>query len=117
MKHNFFVFYSSFKRHKWMAGVVMFALFLVLGLLALPRQTTAVDAGLVDPIGHNAQQMLAEGRQIFRYDTFGDQAFWGDTLKLRKAVAQLSPNDALAVGLKVDTARSTSMIRRTPSYS
>ena len=86
-----------------MASVVMFALFLALGLLALPRQTTAVDAGPDDTIGHNAQQMLADGRQIFRYDTFGDETFWGDTLKLHKAVAQLSPNDALALGLKVDT--------------
>jgi hypothetical protein len=54
-----------------MAGVVMFVLFLALGLLALPTQTTAVDAGPDDPIGQNAQQMLADGRQIFRYDTFG----------------------------------------------
>ena len=34
----------------------------------------------------NAKQMLAKGRQIFRSDTFGDEAFWGDTLKLHKAV-------------------------------
>ena len=81
----------------------MFALFLVLGLLALPTQTTAVDAGRDDKINLNAQQMLTNGRQIFRYDTFGDETFWGDTLKLHKAVGQLSPNDALALGLKVDT--------------
>ena len=105
-QNNLLVFYSSFKRHKWMAGagiVLMFAFFLALGLLALPTQTTAVDAGPDDPVGRNAQQMLTDGRQIFRYDTFGDEVFWGDTLKLHKAVAQLSPNDALALGLKVDT--------------
>jgi mono/diheme cytochrome c family protein len=64
-----------------------------------------------DPIANNAQQMLAEGKQIFRYDTFGDEAFWGDTLKLHQAVAGaklggvgpgVSPATALAVGLKVD---------------
>ena len=33
--------------------------------------------------------MLTDGRQIFRYDTFGDEVFWGDTLKLHKAVGQL----------------------------
>ena len=55
--------------------------------------------------------MLEEGRQIFRYDTFGDEAFWGDTLKLHQAIEGerfggvgpgVSPATALAVGLKVD---------------
>ena len=31
-------------------------------------------------IRENAQQMIEEGRRIFRFDTFGDEAFWGDTL-------------------------------------
>jgi hypothetical protein len=47
--------------------------------------------------------MLTAGKQTFRYDTFGDEAFWGDTLKLHQAVAKLSPNQALGLGLKVDT--------------
>jgi hypothetical protein len=55
--------------------------------------------------------MIREGRQTFRFDTFGDEAFWGDALKLHQAVAGaklggvgpgLSPKAALAVGLKVD---------------
>jgi hypothetical protein len=59
----------------------------------------------------HAQPLASEGRQIFRFDTFGDQAFWGDALQLHKAIAGasnggvgagLSPNAALAVGLKVD---------------
>ena len=37
-------------------------------------------------IGKQAQQTLAEGRQVFRFDTFGDQAFWGDTIKLHQAI-------------------------------
>jgi hypothetical protein len=54
---------------------------------------------------------LRDGRRIFRYDTFGDQAFWGDALKLHQAIAGaalggvgggVSPSTALAVGLKVD---------------
>lgn len=62
-------------------------------------------------ISENIQQMIEEGRQIFRYDTFGDEAFWGDTLKLHQAIAGaklggvgsgVSPKTALAVGLKVD---------------
>jgi hypothetical protein len=54
---------------------------------------------------------LDEGREIFRLDTFGDEAFWGDTLKLHQAIQGarfggvgdgLSPRQALAAGLKVD---------------
>ena len=59
----------------------------------------------------HAQRMLEEGRRIFRYDTFGSEAFFGDALQLHKAIAGapnggvgpgVSPKTALAVGLKVD---------------
>jgi len=59
----------------------------------------------------NADALFKQGRHTFRYDTFGDEAFWGDTLGLHKAIegAKLggvgpgvSPKTALAVGLKVD---------------
>jgi mono/diheme cytochrome c family protein len=54
---------------------------------------------------------IDDGRQIFRYDTFGDEAFWGGTLGLHETIQGetfggigpgLSPADALALGLKVD---------------
>ena len=59
----------------------------------------------------NAQRMLTEGKQTFRFDTFGDEAFWTDALQLNRAIAGaklggvgpgVSPATALAVGLKVD---------------
>jgi hypothetical protein len=62
-------------------------------------------------INNNMQAMFNQGRQIFRYDTFGDEAFWGDTLHLHHAIAGehlggvgagVSPKTALSVGLKVD---------------
>src|SRR3954447_7558364 len=54
--------------------------------------------------GHNPDgQMIAEGLQTFRYDTFGDEAFWGGEMRLHEAVATLSPEQALALGLKVDS--------------
>src|SRR5579859_1062035 len=64
-----------------------------------------------DPVVANATRKVEQGRQIFRFDTFGDQAFWGDTLKLHQAIEGaalggvgpgLSPNNAIALGLKVD---------------
>jgi mono/diheme cytochrome c family protein len=57
------------------------------------------------------EKLFREGQQIFRFDTFGDEAFWGGQLKLHQAIAGarnggvgpgLSPRDALAAGLKVD---------------
>jgi hypothetical protein len=56
----------------------------------------------LDPIASHAQQMLDEGRQTFRYDTFGDQVFWSRALKIHQALKTVSPRTALAVGLKVD---------------
>jgi hypothetical protein len=62
-------------------------------------------------ISNNMQEMLDEGRQTFRYDTFGDEAFWGDALHLHQAIEGeklggvgpgVSPKTALSVGLKVD---------------
>lgn len=56
----------------------------------------------VDPVNAAAQRMIDEGRATFRYDTFGDEVFWGGTLRLHEAVATLSPVAALGLGLKVD---------------
>jgi hypothetical protein len=64
-----------------------------------------------DQISANAENMMEEGRQTFRFDTFGDEAFWGDVLKLHQAIEGaglggvgpgLTPTAALGVGLKVD---------------
>jgi hypothetical protein len=64
-----------------------------------------------DSVLNNAHRMISDGRHTFRFDTFGDEAFWGDALKLHQAVEGakfggvapgLSPRNALALGLKVD---------------
>ncbi len=53
--------------------------------------------------GSSDSALLAEGKQIFRYDTFGDETFWTDTLKMDKVIASaVDPTTALSVGLKVD---------------
>ena len=47
--------------------------------------------------------LAAQGRDIFRYDTFGDEAQWTDALGLHEVIAAaVDPVTALSVGLKVD---------------
>jgi len=46
---------------------------------------------------------LTDGKEIFRFDTFGDETFWTDTLRMHEVIrTKVSPATALAVGLKVD---------------
>ena len=48
-------------------------------------------------------QLVAQGREIFRFDTFGDEAFWTDTLRMHQVIqGGVSPSAALQIGLKVD---------------
>jgi hypothetical protein len=65
-----------------------------------------------DAIAANVADQVTKGRDTFRYDTFGSEGFWGDTLKLHQAIEGVrfggvgpgvSPATALAVGLKVDS--------------
>jgi hypothetical protein len=65
------------------------------------------DAEILD----HAVEAIQAGRQTFRFDTFGDEAFWGGTLGLHRTIEGaklggigpgLSPKEALAAGLKVD---------------
>src|SRR5687767_196287 len=90
-------------------------------LLAVPLITAAAGgrgagaaprgSGFDGVIDKHADDMMKDGRRIFRFDTFGDEDFWGGTLGLHKAIAGerlggigpgVSPRTALAVGLKVD---------------
>src|SRR5215471_18462852 len=59
----------------------------------------------------NKKSLESDGQQIFRYDAFGDEDFWSGLLHIDKAIegannggfgTGVSPNAALAVGLKVD---------------
>ena len=56
-------------------------------------------------ISQRAQGQMNQGQQIFRFDTFGDEQLWTDTLRLHEVIqSSVSPTTALAVGLKVDRA-------------
>ncbi|MGH9963091.1 MAG: hypothetical protein ACREBC_39240, partial [Pyrinomonadaceae bacterium] len=99
-------------------NVVLLLILIGFGLIYISERSRAQQPGMTQKnhgfdsrIDSNAQQMLEEGRRIFRYDTFGDEAYWSDKLKLHRAIAGaklggvgpgLSPKAALAVGLKVD---------------
>jgi mono/diheme cytochrome c family protein len=47
--------------------------------------------------------LVVQGKDIFRFDTYGDETFWTDTLRMHEVIqAAVDPTTALAVGLKVD---------------
>lgn len=94
------------------------AIALGLGFLAVCSERALADEDTAQEDARavaikNAQKMVSEGQKTFRFDTFGDQEFWGGTLKLHEAVEGaklggigpgLSPRAALGLGLKVDAA-------------
>ena len=96
---------------------------MVLAVAAYSQTAPAVETGVApkaavvkalatdSTIVENAKTLLEKGRTIFRFETFGDEAWWTDTIQLHKAIAGerhggigagVSPATALAVGLKVD---------------
>src|SRR4051812_40777354 len=88
------------------------ALTLLGGLGTLCFAVSAQDGKQHDKdINDHAQRMMREGRETFRNDTFGSEAFWGDQVRLHEAIAGsanggvgpgVSPKMALDLGLKVD---------------
>jgi mono/diheme cytochrome c family protein len=80
--------------------------------VAKDRDDDAFERLRRDPAARAAARAFEEGRKTFRFDTFGNEAFWGDALRLHEAIAGapnggvgdgVSPTTALAVGLKVDS--------------
>ena len=85
------------------------ALAIVISLIACdhPDSSGAVAPTTAEP-SLAAQEaanpaLVSKGQKIFRFDTFGDETFWTDTLRMHEVIrTSVSPNTALAVGLKVD---------------
>jgi hypothetical protein len=80
-------------------------------LVVFSAVVLAASVGTAIESRPDIERAIEQGRQTFRYDTFGDEAFWGDTLKLHTAIEGsrfngvgpgVSPRAALGVGLKVD---------------
>jgi hypothetical protein len=100
----------------WLVGVTAVWLFAVGAAVGRSRfedrrQERAKPAA--QTATQNAEEKVRQGRRIFRFDTFGDQSFWGGTLQLHQAIEGarfggvgqgVTPRMALAVGLKIDSA-------------
>jgi hypothetical protein len=78
---------------------------------AQTRDPEASLSGFDAVVRDNSERMIKDGRAVFRFETFDDQTFWGDALRLHQAIEGakfggvgpgLSPRTALAIGLKVD---------------
>ena len=110
----------SFEHGLTKVAIVLFAAALLTVLLGTRSSATLAEeqgkstkpTSAEQQTDANSQRMLAEGKQTFRFDTFGDEAFWTDALQLHRAIAGanlggvgpgVSPKTALAVGLKVDS--------------
>jgi hypothetical protein len=96
---------------KLFAAVVAVAL--VVGAAAILGAPVGALAGKRPKKPPFRNALYLQGQRIFRFDTFGDEAFWGDGLGLHKAIqgaklggvgAGVDPKTALALGLKVDSA-------------
>src|SRR4030095_2814134 len=90
---------KTFPRTLMYSGALLLALMFLFG--AIDMQAKAKQTA----------NLIPEGKQIFRFDTFGDEDFWGGQLQLHQAIQGeqfggvgpgVSPATALAVGLKVD---------------
>jgi len=87
------------------------AALLLLGAVLFNVSAVSERSGHHRSLSH-AQRLFRQGRHVFRFDTFGDRAFWGGALQLHKAIEGrklggvgpgVSPKTALALGLKVDS--------------
>jgi hypothetical protein len=116
---------SRIRLRPFLSSTLVIASLAIITLLQRPENARAQPEpdgdGLVRPlaksldavIANSALQSIEKGRETFRFDTFGDEAFWGDTLNLDATIAGaanggigpgLTPKQALGLGLKVDVA-------------
>lgn len=73
---------------------------------------TAQAPAKADPIVSNAMASLERGRQTFRYNAFGSNLFFSKTLGLNEVLSQVTPRQALALGVKVDVDNLPRSVRR-----
>ena len=92
------------RRVRFQTSVALLVL-LMLAAVAARQRDEAPGRGLESQDGGvqgKVPRGVRAGREIFRYDTFGDEQLWTGVLRMHEALATVSPETALAVGLKVD---------------
>jgi mono/diheme cytochrome c family protein/cytochrome c5 len=76
---------------------------LLTGTVGAAVAVVASCGGSSDNSASEQAALVAQGKQIFRFDTFGDEIKWTDALRLHEVIsAAVDPTTALSVGLKVD---------------
>ena len=72
-----------------------------LALILATISVASCGSSAADPTKDPAR--VAAGQQTFRYETFGDETKWTDTLQMQTVISSaVDPTTALSVGLKVD---------------
>ena len=76
---------------------------LVSGAVGMVAAMLSACGGDSDNSAAEQAALVAQGKQIFRFDTFGDETQWTDTLRIHEVIrTAVDPTTALSVGLKVD---------------
>jgi mono/diheme cytochrome c family protein len=101
----------AFRTASFAAAALAVSLVLTINSCGLQPAKPPVTTENVDQATkENVDKQFSEGQEIFRFDTFGSEAFWTQT-QLHRAIAGeknggvgpgVSPKQALALGLKVD---------------
>jgi hypothetical protein len=81
------------------AASTVFVVALTLAMSGLAPATRAEQQAATSRSG---ERKHLDGQAIFRFDTFGDEQLWTDTLRMHEVLPSVDPATALAVGLKVD---------------
>ena len=79
------------------------AFFLLIAIVPSSAKRDEKESKFLGNAEENAEQLIKQGKQTFRFDTYGDEAFWTGQLQIQQVVRGLSPRTVLALGLKVDS--------------
>jgi mono/diheme cytochrome c family protein len=74
-------------------------------LLLVPALALIVACSDNDSTGSEPPdpELATQGKDIFRFEAYGDESFWTDTLRIHDVITSaVDPTTALSVGLKVD---------------
>ena len=91
---------SKGRSASWVGGAVLIAFGCAVAAVLVSCYSNRVTGLSQRPLD---AALVAQGKTVFRLDTYGDETFWTDTLHLNQVIqSSVSPKTALSVGLKVD---------------